>query len=113
MSEKMHIVIPGTIDWPVIERDPKTGDLLFPPGFLEAIADANKLSLPWHGDKNLPPFTEDMVSEIITKWYFARLDGGYPHDPVLDQLLREVEAEDGLPEGSLNITAQPVPDSKN
>jgi hypothetical protein len=113
MPAKIRLTIPAGIDWPALDRDPATGAILFPPGFLEGIADANNYRLPWHGDPSLPLFSEELISGLMVAWYAARREGGYPPDPVLDQLAREIEIEDGLPAGALTIDPVPVPERKN
>lgn len=113
MTHKIRMVIPESIGWPQLQRSPENGAILFPPGFLEAIADANGYRLPWHGDAAHPMLTEDLISGLMLSWYVARVEGGYPTDPVLEQLVREVEREDGLPAGVLTIRPQQRPKDIN
>jgi hypothetical protein len=97
MSHKIAIAIPAGTPWPVKGRNPDTGELILAKGFLEAVADASGLSLPWHGDQSKPRLTNDMVSDLLIRWYNERLALGEPRCPIMDELIKEALLE--KPEG--------------
>ena len=87
---KKIIDIPAGQKWPVIGRDKKTGELMLRDGFMEAVADASGLSLPWHGEQKLPHLTEDMIARLLIEWYFKRQREGEQADTVIESYILEV-----------------------
>ena len=89
MSKKqIKLAIPAGTPWPVEGLDPKTGAVVLAPGFLEAVAQASGLALGDDGTGR-PRLTEDMVSELLLRWYIARRKLGEPECPVMDALIGE------------------------
>lgn len=73
--------IPAGTPWPVEGRDPTTGHVRLQAGFLDAVARASDLAPD--------ALTEDMVADLLTRWYVERVRAGYPRDPIMDALARE------------------------
>jgi len=72
-----------------LERDPVTGTIRFDWLPIEAICAASGLDIALFREQH-----EDNVSGLIVAWYAEHLrQGGHP-DPVQEQLLSEVQAED-------------------
>ncbi len=70
-------------------RDPQTGDVSFDTAIIERI----------ERESGLPPGFfmgqhEDAVASLITGWYSAHRAAGGAADPVADDLIAEVAAED-------------------
>lgn len=84
-----------------LSRDHVTGYVRFDWAPLRLICEASGIDLAILTDQS-----EDNVSELLVQWYAAhRAFGGAP-DPVLEQLLAEVEAEDR--HGAANVQRGPT-----
>ena len=72
-----------------LARDPHTGDVSFDTAIIERIEAESGLPAGFFMGQH-----EDAVAALITNWYSAhRAAGGVP-DPVAEDLLTEVRAED-------------------
>jgi len=92
VSKQIKLAIPAGTRWPVKCRDPKTGEVVLAPGFLEIVAQASGLALGDDGTGR-PRLSEDMVSELLLQWYIARREIGEPECPVVETLIREARRE--------------------
>ncbi len=72
-----------------LSRDPRTGDVGFDWSPIEKICAANNMPI-----EHLRDGPEDNVSALIVAWYSAHLQAGGDRDPVADDLIAEVAAED-------------------
>ena len=89
----LKITIPDDITFSdlKLDRDPKTGAVTFEWSVIERILDSS------HLDRNLFRHAgEDNIGNFLIHWYFEHLAHGGDHDPVADELIREVEAEDAV-----------------
>lgn len=84
------ITIPDDVEFSDLKlaRDPD-GHLSFEWDVLERICAASDLPVELLRDG-----PEDNVGALITNWYMAHLAAGGPRDPVQDDLIAEVRAED-------------------
>lgn len=92
MERKLtRLAIPEGVEFEALKltRDPKTGEVAFDWGPIEAICEASGVDVEVF--KNGP---EDNVSALIVAWYRAHRAGGGAVDAVQEQLLAEVFAED-------------------
>ena len=81
-----------------LSRDPVTGVVAFDLEPIERVCDANDIDV----DAFL---TDDNIGALLSAWYQAhRASGGAP-DPVQEQLLAEVQAEDEF--GLINVQEGP------
>ncbi|HEB94308.1 MAG TPA: hypothetical protein ENI94_12785 [Gammaproteobacteria bacterium] len=84
----MHITkirIPADLQFSDLRlaRDPETGDIEFDAEILREICEDNDL-----------PFSEEIVTSLMTAWYqHHRAQGGAP-DQVMEQIIAEIEAEE-------------------
>jgi hypothetical protein len=87
----MKMAIPDDLTFSDLKlsRDPKTGEVEFDWGPIERICAASGVDVELF--KSGP---EDNVSGLIVGWYRVHLEAGGAPDPVQEQLLREVAAED-------------------
>lgn len=95
-----HIEIPIDISFEDLQlsRDPVTGVVAFDLEPVERVCEANHID----ADTFL---TEENIGALLSAWYQAhRASGGAP-DPVQEQLLAEVEAEDKF--GQINVQEGP------
>jgi hypothetical protein len=95
-----HIQIPVDISFEDLQlaRDPVTGVVAFDLEPVERVCEANDID----ADTFL---TDDNIGVLLNAWYQAhRTSGGAP-DPVQEQLLAEVEAEDEF--GLINVQEGP------
>jgi len=79
------IRIPADLQFSALRlaRDPETGDIEFDADVLQDICIDNSL-----------PFSEEVVTSLLTAWYsHHRANGGAP-DPVMEQIIAEIEAEE-------------------
>ena len=72
-----------------LARNPDTGDVSFDWAPIEKICAANNIPIEQLRDGH-----EDNVAGMIVAWYSAHLSAGGAHDPVADDLIAEVRAED-------------------
>lgn len=72
-------------------RDPATGDVIFDWAPIEKICAASGLDIALFRDSH-----EDNVGGLIVAWYAHARAQGEPIDPVQEQILAEVVAEDAL-----------------
>lgn len=97
----LAIVIPDDLDFadPRLARDPNTGEVVFNWEPIDRICRASGIDVAVFRDQH-----EDNVSGLIVHWYQEHLAHGRARDPVQDELLAEVIAEDALGGG---ISYQP------
>lgn len=72
-----------------LARDPQTGDVSFDTAVIERIEAASGLPEGYFMAQH-----EDAVAALITGWYDAHRAAGGASDPVADDLIAEVRAED-------------------
>ena len=72
-----------------LARDPQTGDVSFDTSVIERIERESGLPAGFFMAQH-----EDAVASLITTWYSAHRAAGGAPDPVADDLLAEVRAED-------------------
>ena len=72
-----------------LARDPQTGDVSFDTSVIERIERESGLPAGFFMEQH-----EDAVAGLITTWYSAHRAAGGAPDPVADDLLAEVRAED-------------------
>ena len=72
-----------------LARDPKTGDVSFDTAIIERIEQESGLPAGFFMGQ-----PEDAMASLITTWYAAHLEAGGERDPVADDLIAEVRAED-------------------
>lgn len=70
-----------------LSRDPTTGAVEYSLDAVRRVAEASGLDLD-------VLVTEDAITSLLVQWYRAARAGGEPQDPVQEDLLREIEAED-------------------
>lgn len=70
-------------------RDPQTGDVSFDTAIIERIERESGLPTGFFMGQH-----EDAVASLITGWYSAHRAAGGAADPVADDLIAEVAAED-------------------
>lgn len=78
------ITIPADVDFSDLRlaRDPVSGDISFEGDIVQSICENNEL-----------PFQVDAINALLVAWYaHHRRDGG-ALDPVMEQIIAEVEAE--------------------
>lgn len=73
-----------------LQRDPKTGDLTFAIAAIERLCAANGI------DADRIMSSEDNTSGLIVAWYAAHMAAGGAPDPVAEDLLAEMRAEDAM-----------------
>lgn len=94
-AQPMHKITPISIPQSVVfsdlrlERDPQTGDVSFDTAIIERIE--RESGLPTGFFMGQP---EDAVASLITGWYSAHRAAGGAADPVAEDLLAEVRAEE-------------------
>ena len=72
-----------------LARDPQTGDVSFDTVIIERIEAASGLPAGF-----LMGQDEDALADLIATWYASHLAAGGARDPVADDLIAEVRAED-------------------
>ena len=72
-----------------LARDPKTGDVSFDTSVIERIEAESGLPAGFFMGQH-----EDALASLITTWYSAHRAAGGDADPVADDLIAEVRAED-------------------
>lgn len=89
-EQPMQIIIPA-VPFAALQlaRDPQTGSVSFD---LDVVAQIERASGLQAGHFTTQP--EDALAEVITRWYAAHLQAGGDRDPVADDLIAEVRAED-------------------
>ena len=86
----MQIKIPGISFADLkLTRDPQTGDVSFDTAVIERIEAESGLPAGFFMSQ-----PEDAVAALITTWYSAHRAAGGDADPVADDLIAEVRAED-------------------
>jgi hypothetical protein len=91
MQDKLtQITIPDDVHFADLrlQRDPD-GALSFEWAPIERICQASGLDV-----RLLREGPEDNVARLIVTWYMAHIDAGGEHDPVQDDLIAEMRAED-------------------
>lgn len=82
MNKKIKLYIPSQqSEWPVVGRDPKTGHVLLREGFIEAVEDASGLARG--------TISEDVIADMLVRWYFQRRQSGFSPCPITEELIRE------------------------
>lgn len=91
MKQITTIAIPQGVEFKDLrlERDPKTGDVSFDTAIIERIERESGLPAGFFMGQH-----EDAVASLITGWYSAHRAAGGDADPVAEDLLAEVMAED-------------------
>ena len=82
--KKVQITIPAEVDFSDLRlaRDPVSGDISFEGDIVQNICTDNNL-----------PFQIDAINALLVAWYaYHRRHGGAP-DPVMEQIVAEIEAE--------------------
>lgn len=72
-----------------LARDPATGDVSFATDVIERVEAASGLPAGFFMGQD-----EDALADLITTWYARHLAAGGARDPVADDLIAEVRAED-------------------
>lgn len=86
----MQIKIPGISFADLrLARDPQTGDVSFDTTVIERIEQESGLPAGFFMGQH-----EDALASLITTWYSAHRAAGGDADPVAEDLLAEVRAED-------------------
>jgi hypothetical protein len=95
-----HIQIPVDISFEDLHlsRDPVTGLIEFDAEPVEQVCEAN------HIDPDTL-LTEDNIGALLSAWYQAHRANGGAADPVQEQILAEVQAEDDF--SQINVLAGP------
>lgn len=90
MSKPVPICIPAELDFSDLHlaRDP-AGSVSFDTAVISRIEQASGLQAGFFMGQ-----AEDAVAELIVSWYSQHLAAGGAHDPVADDLIAEVRAED-------------------
>lgn len=91
MDKITPISIPHGLDFAALRlaRDPHTGDVSFDTAVIERIEAESGLPAGFCMQQH-----EDAVASLITGWYSAHRAAGGAPDPVAEDLLAEVRAED-------------------
>ena len=89
----MAITIPAGLEFSALQlsRDPVTGSVSFDWKPIETICAASGID-----SQTFRAQHEDNVAGLIVAWYVQHRQGGGLADPVAEQLLAEVEAEDQI-----------------
>ena len=89
--DKTPISIPLGMAFPDLRlvRDPQTGDVSFDTAVIERIEQESGLTAGFFMGQ-----PEDALASLITTWYSAHRAAGGDADPVAEELLAEVRAED-------------------
>lgn len=72
-----------------LARDPRSGDVSFDASVIARICEANGLPADYFMVR-----AEDVLSGLLTSWYRAHIASGGQPDPVQEDLIAEVRAED-------------------
>ncbi len=91
MKKNTHISIPLGMAFSDLRlaRDPQTGDVSFDTVVIKRIEAESGLPAGFFMNQH-----EDAVAALITTWYSAHRAAGGDADPVAEELLAEVRAED-------------------
>ena len=91
MKKITPVAIPLGMAFPDLRlaRDPQTGDVSFDTAVIERIEAESGLPAGFFMSQS-----EDAVAALITTWYSAHRAAGGDADPVADDLIAEVRAED-------------------
>lgn len=79
---KMKSQFPADAPWPVLDWDRATGEVVYAPGAIEAMAD-------WIGIP-IENITEELIGDITVRWYLSRRVQGHAPCPIMEQLLAVV-----------------------
>ena len=81
---QINITIPAEVDFSDLRlaRDPVSGDISFEGDIVRSICDNNNL-----------PFQVYAINALLVAWYAHHRRHGGPPDPVMEQIIAEVEAE--------------------
>ena len=103
MIQKTYIVIPDDVQFGDLNltRDPVTSMVAFDMEPLERICEANDLDISMFTDDG-----EDKLGGFLNVWYRAHRESGGAPDPVQEQLMAEVAAEEKF--GALSVQSAPV-----
>ena len=99
-AQRMHKITPIAIPEGVafsdlrLGRDPKTGDVSFDTAVIERIEQESGLPAGFFMSQH-----EDALASLITTWYNAHRAAGGDTDPVAEDLIAEVQAEDAAGQG--------------
>ena len=94
-AQRMHKITPISIPLGMafsdlrLARDPKTGDVSFDTAVIERIEQESGLPAGFFMGQH-----EDALAALITTWYSAHRAAGGEQDPVAEDLIAEVRAED-------------------
>ena len=94
-AQRMHKITPISIPIGMsfselrLGRDPQTGDVSFDTAIIERIEQESGLPACFFMGQH-----EDALTSLITTWYSAHRAAGGDADPVAEDLLAEVRAED-------------------
>ena len=94
-AQHMHKITPITLPDGMafsdlqLARDPATGNVSFSTAVVERIEQESGLPAGFFMGQ-----PEDAMASLITTWYAAHLEAGGERDPVADDLIAEVRAED-------------------
>ena len=91
MKKPTPIAIPQGLAFAALRlaRDPQTGDVSFDTSVSEQIERESGLPAGFFMGQD-----ENAVASLITTWYAAHLQAGGGRDPVAEDLIAEVRAED-------------------
>ena len=91
MSKMIPVSIPADVSFSDLNlaRDPKTGDVSFDWVPIERICSASGMNVALLRDQ-----PEDNLAALLTVWYRTHLAAGGQMDPVYEDLIGEVRAED-------------------
>lgn len=103
MTQKTYIVIPDDVQFHDLNltRDPVTSMVAFDMDPLERICEANDLDISMFADDG-----DGKMGGFLNAWYRAHRENGGAPDPVQEQLIAEVAAEEAF--GALNVQSAPV-----
>ena len=96
MPKITPISIPAGLDFSALRRarDPGTGDVSFDTRVIERIEAASGLPAGFFMGQD-----EDALATLITTWYDRHIAAGGARDPIADDLIAEVRAEDAAGQG--------------
>lgn len=90
-TQKFSLIIPSNINFSDLKlmRDPKTGHVTFDWKPIELICTANNMDSNFFIDN-----PENVIATFVNAWYAQHLALGGEKDPVQEELIAEVIAED-------------------
>lgn len=91
MQKLIKITIPDDVKFSDLKlvRDPESGDVMFDWEPIRRICEASSIDVAIFRDS-----TEDNVASLLTHWYGEHLKRGGDPDPVQEDLIAEMRAED-------------------